>query len=51
MRWRLVAAGTKLPGWVDAAYADYAARFGPELKLELRDGQGNKKDLKLRFKQ
>lgn len=37
MRLRLVAAGTKMPGWVDAAYGDYSGRFGPELRLELRE--------------
>jgi 23S rRNA (pseudouridine1915-N3)-methyltransferase len=37
MRWRLIAAGTRLPGWVNAGYDDYASRFGPELRLELRE--------------
>ncbi len=32
---RLVAAGTRLPGWVAEGYADYAGRLGPELRLEL----------------
>jgi 23S rRNA (pseudouridine1915-N3)-methyltransferase len=35
MRLTLLAAGTKLPAWMDEGYADYAARFPPELKLEL----------------
>ncbi|MBI2384205.1 MAG: 23S rRNA (pseudouridine(1915)-N(3))-methyltransferase RlmH [Gammaproteobacteria bacterium] len=35
MRLRLVAVGTRMPGWVEQAYADYAARLPPELKLEL----------------
>ena len=32
---RLVAAGTRLPGWVSEGYAEYAGRLGPELRLEL----------------
>ena len=32
---RLVAAGTRLPGWVNEGYAEYAGRLGPELRLEL----------------
>jgi 23S rRNA (pseudouridine1915-N3)-methyltransferase len=35
MRARLIAAGTRLPHWVDAGYAEYANRFGPGLHLEL----------------
>jgi len=35
MRLTLLAAGTKLPAWVGAGCADYAARFPPELKLEI----------------
>src|SRR5262245_53314344 len=35
MRIRLIAAGTRLPGWVDAGVADYARRFGRGLKFEL----------------
>ena len=35
MRVRLIAAGTRLPGWVDAGVADYARRFGRGLKFEL----------------
>lgn len=34
---RLLAAGTRLPAWVGAGYADYAARFGPKVRLELRE--------------
>lgn len=37
MRWRLVAAGTRLPAWVNDACADYAARFGSGLRFELRE--------------
>jgi 23S rRNA (pseudouridine1915-N3)-methyltransferase len=32
---RLVAAGTRLPGWVGEGFAEYAGRLGPELRLEL----------------
>lgn len=32
---RLVAAGTRLPGWVNDGYAEYAGRLGPGLRLEL----------------
>lgn len=32
---RLLAAGTRLPGWVGEGYAGYAARMGPEVRLEL----------------
>jgi 23S rRNA (pseudouridine1915-N3)-methyltransferase len=35
MRIRLIAAGTRLPGWVDAGVADYARRFAYGLKFEL----------------
>jgi 23S rRNA (pseudouridine1915-N3)-methyltransferase len=32
----LVAVGQKMPAWADAAYEDYAKRFPPEFKLELK---------------
>ena len=32
----LVAVGHRPPAWADAAYADFAKRFPPELKLELK---------------
>jgi 23S rRNA (pseudouridine1915-N3)-methyltransferase len=32
---RLIAAGTRLPAWIDAGYAEYARRFPPETPLEL----------------
>jgi 23S rRNA (pseudouridine1915-N3)-methyltransferase len=32
----LVAVGQKLPAWADAAYEDYAKRFPPEMRLELK---------------
>ena len=37
MRWRLVAAGTRLPAWVDEGCADYTARLGPGMRFELRE--------------
>ncbi|MBV8603156.1 MAG: 23S rRNA (pseudouridine(1915)-N(3))-methyltransferase RlmH [Pelomonas sp.] len=36
MRLVLVAVGQRQPGWVDAAYEDFAKRFPPELRLELK---------------
>jgi len=35
MRARLIAAGTRLPGWVNEGYAGYAARLDAGLRLEL----------------
>ncbi len=35
MRVRLVAAGTRLPQWINAGYAEYARRMPPESPLEL----------------
>ena len=35
MRLRLIAAGTRMPDWVTAGYADYATRIGPDIRLEL----------------
>jgi len=35
MRVRLIAAGTRLPGWINAGVADYARRFAHGLKFEL----------------
>jgi 23S rRNA (pseudouridine1915-N3)-methyltransferase len=35
MRMRLLAAGTKMPGWIDAGFADYAGRLRGEYRLEL----------------
>jgi 23S rRNA (pseudouridine1915-N3)-methyltransferase len=32
----LVAVGQRPPAWADAAFADYAKRFPPELRLELK---------------
>ena len=36
MKLLLVAVGHRPPAWADAAYADFAKRFPPELKLELK---------------
>lgn len=35
MRIRLLAVGTRMPGWVNTAYADYAARLPRSCRLEL----------------
>lgn len=34
---RLIAAGTRMPGWVNDGFAQYAGRFGPGLRLELTE--------------
>ena len=36
MKLWLVAVGQRQPAWAEAAYEDYAKRFPPELRLELR---------------
>ena len=36
MRLFLVAVGQRQPAWADTAYEDFAKRFPPELKLELK---------------
>jgi len=36
MKLLLVAVGQRQPGWADAAYADFAKRFPPEMRLELK---------------
>ena len=36
MKLFLVAVGQKLPAWADAAYEEYAKRFPPELRLDLK---------------
>ncbi len=36
MKLMLVAIGQRQPAWAEAAYEDFAKRFPPELKLELR---------------
>jgi len=35
MKLRVLAAGTRLPAWVDDACSDYAKRFGSDLRFEL----------------
>ncbi len=35
MLMRLIAAGTRMPGWVDAGFADYAGRLRGDYRLEL----------------
>ena len=37
MRLIVVAAGTKLPDWVNAGFSDYAGRFTRDYKLELKE--------------
>jgi 23S rRNA (pseudouridine1915-N3)-methyltransferase len=47
MLMRVLAAGTRMPAWVDAGYADYAGRLRGDFRLELveiplgRRGQGD----------
>ena len=36
MRLTLVAVGQRQPEWAEAAYEDFAKRFPPELRLELK---------------
>ena len=36
MKLRVVAVGQRQPGWADDAWAEYARRFPPELRLELK---------------
>ena len=36
MRLTIVAVGQKIPDWAQTAYDDYAKRFPPELKVELK---------------
>ncbi|MFM8756131.1 MAG: 23S rRNA (pseudouridine(1915)-N(3))-methyltransferase RlmH, partial [Limnohabitans sp.] len=36
MKLRVVAVGLRIPGWAQTAWEDYAKRFPPELRLELR---------------
>ena len=36
MKLLLLAVGQRLPAWADAAYAEFAKRFPPELRLELK---------------
>jgi 23S rRNA (pseudouridine1915-N3)-methyltransferase len=36
MKLLLVAVGQRLPAWADTAYADFAKRFPPDMRLELK---------------
>lgn len=36
MKLVIVAVGQRMPGWADAAYAEYAKRFPPDLRLDLK---------------
>jgi len=36
MKLLVVAVGQRQPGWADTAWADYAKRFPPEMRLELK---------------
>jgi len=36
MKLLVVAVGQRQPGWADAAWADFAKRFPPEMRLELK---------------
>jgi 23S rRNA (pseudouridine1915-N3)-methyltransferase len=36
MRLLIAAVGQRQPGWADAAYEDFAKRFPPEMRLELK---------------
>jgi 23S rRNA (pseudouridine1915-N3)-methyltransferase len=37
MRLLLIAAGTRLPGWVNEGYEEYAGRFAHDYRLELKE--------------
>jgi 23S rRNA (pseudouridine1915-N3)-methyltransferase len=37
MLMRVIAAGTRMPGWVDAGFADYAGRLRGDYRLELAE--------------
>lgn len=37
MKIHLIAVGTRMPAWVETAYADYAARLPRECRLELKE--------------
>ena len=37
MRMRLIAAGTRMPAWVDAGFGDYAGRLRGDYRLELAE--------------
>ncbi|MCB1668765.1 MAG: 23S rRNA (pseudouridine(1915)-N(3))-methyltransferase RlmH [Porticoccaceae bacterium] len=35
MRLKIIAIGTRMPGWVEQGFSEYAKRLPPELKLEM----------------
>ncbi|MBN4665886.1 23S rRNA (pseudouridine(1915)-N(3))-methyltransferase RlmH [Pandoraea nosoerga] len=37
MRLFILAVGHKMPGWIETAFAEYAKRMPPELRIELRE--------------
>lgn len=37
MKISILAVGTRMPNWVDEAFADYAKRFGRDIHLELKE--------------
>ncbi|CAG9173971.1 23S rRNA (pseudouridine(1915)-N(3))-methyltransferase RlmH [Cupriavidus respiraculi] len=37
MQLLIVAVGHKMPGWIEAGFAEYAKRMPPELRIELRE--------------
>src|SRR5689334_7898462 len=37
MRLHLIAAGTRMPSWVNAGFEDYAARLPPECRLLIKE--------------
>lgn len=36
MKWYLLAVGERLPDWAESAYEDYAKRFAPQVRVQLR---------------
>ena len=36
MKLLLIAVGQRQPAWIDAGYAEFAKRFPPEMRLELK---------------
>ncbi len=37
MKLRLIAAGTRMPGWIEEGFEDYRKRLPPQLRLELTE--------------
>jgi 23S rRNA (pseudouridine1915-N3)-methyltransferase len=37
MRIRLLAVGTRMPGWVETGVADYVRRLGPQLRIQIEE--------------